>query len=452
MTTKTRARRRGRLAALAIVAALVAGACGSSDTPEANSTSTTAPAADHVTITGVPGVSDTEIRYALLGTNSNNPTGICYLECFTDGVEAYFAYRNDQGGIYGRQLTLGTPVDDELGKTLERSIEVISKNDAFGVFDIPILGDGFPQFTKAGWPVYTFLTDHELGAQPNIFGSYAIACILGCPRLDYAYVARTLGVTKIAALSYSYTALSKACADQVEISFDKYKAVTGGATVVYKNSDLVFGFPNGIAPEVTAMKKAGVELIFTCLEENGNRAIAQESLRQGLDAPIVHYAGFDEAPFTANASTSEGHVIGTHLRPFLATPSSGQKLFKQWMGKTGAKELGEVAVHGWIAADLAYQGLEAAGPSFDRQQVIDATNALKGYTADGWIPARELGKNHVAPTPDDPITHGEQPFCFSYLQVHEGKFALMEPATREKPYVCWPGTTYDWSEPVARTF
>ena len=29
---------------------------------------------------------------------------------------------------------------------------------------------------------------------------------------------------------------------------------------------------------------------------------------------------------------------------------------------------------GWINADLAYEGLVAAGPDFDRQKVIDATN------------------------------------------------------------------------------
>jgi hypothetical protein len=452
MHTKTRARARGRLAAVAVIAALVAGACGSSSKSTAGSTSTSAGPGQHVSITGVPGVSDSEIRYALLGTNSNNPLGNCYLDCFADGVKAYFAYRNSQGGIYGRKLTLDAPVDDELGKALDHTIEVISKNDALGVFDIPVLGNGYPQLTKAGWPVYTYLTDHQLGAQPNIFASYAVACLVGCPRIDYAYVARALGVTKIAALSYGYTDFSKACADQVGISFDKYKAVTNGAKVVYKNSDLVFGFPNGIAPEVTAMKKAGVQLVFTCLEENGNKAIAQEAQRQGLDAPIVHYAGFDEAPFTANASIFEGHVIGTHLRPFVAKPSTGQTLFKQWMGKTSSRATNEVAVHGWIAADLAYQGLKAAGPSFDRQKVIDATNALKGYTADGWIPARDLGKNHASATASDPVTHGEQPFCFSYLKVHDGKFELMKPETADKPYVCWPGTTYDWSDPVARSF
>ena len=36
-----------------------------------------------------------------MGTNSNNPLGTCVLDCFSDGVEAYFAFRNSQGGIFG---------------------------------------------------------------------------------------------------------------------------------------------------------------------------------------------------------------------------------------------------------------------------------------------------------------------------------------------------------------
>src|SRR5947209_4188498 len=67
-----------------------------------------------VAISGVPGVSDSEIRYSSLGTNSNNPLGTCVLDCFDDGIKAYFDFRNSTGGIYGRKLVLSKTVDDEL--------------------------------------------------------------------------------------------------------------------------------------------------------------------------------------------------------------------------------------------------------------------------------------------------------------------------------------------------
>ena len=35
-------------------------------------------------ITGVPGVTDDEIRFSAFGTNSNNPLGTCVLDCFVE--------------------------------------------------------------------------------------------------------------------------------------------------------------------------------------------------------------------------------------------------------------------------------------------------------------------------------------------------------------------------------
>jgi hypothetical protein len=61
---------------------------------------------------------------------------------------------------------------------------------------------------------------------------------------------------------------------------------------------------------------------------------------------------------------------------------------------------------GWIAADLAYQGLVEAGPEFDRAKVIAATNTLTAYSADGLINPIDWSRQHVPPTQDDPKTHG----------------------------------------------
>src|SRR5512132_68475 len=67
-----------------------------------------------VEISGVPGVTDDEIRYSVIGTKSNNPLGTCILDCYASGIKAYFAYRNSEGGIYGRDLVLSEELDDEL--------------------------------------------------------------------------------------------------------------------------------------------------------------------------------------------------------------------------------------------------------------------------------------------------------------------------------------------------
>lgn len=39
---------------------------------------------------------------------------MCILDCYQDGIRAYFAFRNSQGGTYGRKLTMNKVLDDEL--------------------------------------------------------------------------------------------------------------------------------------------------------------------------------------------------------------------------------------------------------------------------------------------------------------------------------------------------
>jgi branched-chain amino acid transport system substrate-binding protein len=444
MSTNHHAASRRRLRAVLVIVAMLAAACGSDGDDEATSTTT----GEAVPMAGVPGVTATEIRYAAIGTDSNNPTGTCYMECFLNGVRAHFAYRNSEGGIYGRKLALDTPLDDELGKNLEKAVQVISADDTFGAFSMPIIGTGYAAFHEKGWPLYTYLTDHKTAAgMENLFASYSVACLGACPRIDYPFVMEATGSKKAAVLGFG---VAKGCVGQAEATFEKYADVTD-ARIAYTNEELAFGLPNGIAPEVTAMKKAGVDLVFGCLDSNTMKALAQEAARQSYDPTLVFYAGFNQAFFEENASVLDGSVIGTHLRPLFSTPTPGQKAYRTWMEKSG-KPLDENSVHGWIAADLAYKGLEAAGAPLTRAKVIAATNALKGYTADGWINPRDIGRSHEPQTPTDAATHGETPYCMSYFRLADRDFEVLAPGTDAKPYICWPGTTYDYSEPEARSF
>src|SRR5688572_18928902 len=105
-----------RLATACCAVVLLAGACGNSsgeqagpdgDGPAAGSATVTDEERDtFVELSGVPGVTDDEIAYTVIGTKTGNPLGICILDCYADGIRAYFAFRNSEGGIYGRQLVL----------------------------------------------------------------------------------------------------------------------------------------------------------------------------------------------------------------------------------------------------------------------------------------------------------------------------------------------------------
>src|SRR4051794_4883947 len=115
----------GRLAAVGVLVALVAGACGNSKSQSAPTTSpantgpaaTVAPATDLTKFVAGrgPGVDDKkkEIRVAVV-TTATNPIGGKYAQ-YADGLQAYFDMINAKGGIYGRKLVIVKRRDDTVG-------------------------------------------------------------------------------------------------------------------------------------------------------------------------------------------------------------------------------------------------------------------------------------------------------------------------------------------------
>jgi hypothetical protein len=435
------------VAVVALVAVAAAG-CGSSSKSAA--TSTTASTVKAVPITGVPGVTDDEIRFAALGTITNNPTGACTLACMADGIRAYFAYRNDQGGVFGRKLVLSKVVDDELGKNKDRALEIAASNDYFGAFGSPVLATGWADIAAAHMPLFVWNIVANEAAQPSIFTNNGVPCRT-CLQRDVPFAVKLAGAKKVATLGYGISTSSKVCANTYATSIDHYSNEIGGAKTVYKKDDLAFGLPNGVGPEVTAMKEAGVDFVFGCLDLNGMKAVAQEMARQNMKATLLHRGSYDAAFIQAGGSLFEGNFVEAHFRPFEAdTAGTSLGAFKQWMAKAN-KRLTEPAMFGWIAADMAYTGIKLAGQPFDRQKVIDALNTkATSYTAGGLIPPVDFGNNHQAPTATD-LTHALKQDCNVFLKVHNGTMQVVG-GTREKPFVCFPGDTTEWSEPTFVNF
>ena len=442
-----------RALCVAALVGLLAGACSNAS----NNTSATGTSATSGSSSGgpnrSPGVKANEIDFSALGTNSNNPLGTCVLSCYLDGVNAYFAWRNSQGGIYGRKLVVpkADVYDDQLMKNQAEALQIISANDTFATFSAAELATGWPSLSKAGIPVYQWAIHPETASGlMNSFGHLPVVCIT-CTSRWTAYLAEVAHVTKVAALGYSIEQDSKDCADGAKATYEKYGSDVGGAKVVYLNDGLGFGLPNGIGPEVSAMKAAGVQMIIGCLDLNAMKTIAQELHRQGMsNVVLVHPNTYDQAFVKAAGDLFDGDLVVAEFRPFEADPGdSTLATYKEWMAKTG-KTLSEIAMVGWINADEAYQGIKAAGPNFTRQSVVDATNKMTNYTASGLIAPIDWSRQHVAPTEADPATHGSKYDCAALVKVVNSAFEVV--ADKATPWLCWPGDTRDWSEPTQMNF
>jgi ABC-type branched-subunit amino acid transport system substrate-binding protein len=440
-----------RCAAVFALVLLVAAACGSDDDDgEKSSPTTSKSSGENVHLEGVPGVTDTEINFAVIGTKANNPLGTCILDCYLSGVRAHFAFRNDEGGIYGRDLVVSKVLDDELTKNQVRAKEIISANDVFAGFQATLYASGWADLDEAGMPTFSWgIHFNEANGRESIFNTNAMNCGTCTGRL-VPYAAASVKAKRAASLGYGVSQNSKDCANAVANSYREYKADTG-VDVVYVNDDVAFGMPNGIGPEVTAMKNAKVDFISTCFDLNGMKTLAQELQRQGMDDVVLYHPNtYDQNFVKAAGDLFEGDIVSIQFRAFEAD-ASGSALddFLEWMKKTNAK-VTELAMQGWINATLAYEGLEAAGPNFDRAKVIAAINKMTAFSADGLINPIDWTRQHVPPTQDDPYTHGFLKECAVQVKVVNGAFKTVAP--KDKPWICFDNKTRDWSEPEFTDF
>jgi ABC-type branched-subunit amino acid transport system substrate-binding protein len=431
---------------LAVTALVVAGCSNSKE----EGGSTVAKAGDgSASANDAPGVSDDEIRFAAFGTQANNPLGTCVLDCYTDGINAYFAFRNSEGGVHGRDLVLSTVLDDELTKNQQRALEVLSADDTFAAFSATQVPSGWAAMAEAGVPLYTWsIHPAEATGKDSIFGYSGVLCVK-CTTRAPIYAGTLVDATTVGTLGYSVSASSSDCAAGAADSVERY-GPDSGQVLGYTNDDLAFGLPNGIGPEVTAMKKAGVDFVIGCLDLNGMKTLAQELERQGMEEVVMfHPNTYDESFVGEAGDLFEGDIVNVSFRPFEADPGDSLLAdFQHWMKKSD-REITELAMIGWINADLAYQGLVDAGEGFDRARVIAATNELTGYTAGGLIPPVDWSRQHEPPAEDDALTHGPAQQCTAFVQVEDGEFELV--GDQAKPFRCWDPSDRDWAEPRPRS-
>jgi ABC-type branched-subunit amino acid transport system substrate-binding protein len=435
---------------------VLAAACGNSGDDEADGTEpgttvATEPGATTTTAdlsTNNPvdekGVSDTEITFTSISTITNNVLGTDIGNAFNDGIEGYFEWRNSQGGIWGRDLVLGEKRDDQLGLNQQAAQEMVAQDDSLGAFVATLQFTGADVLNDAGVPTFGWNIHPQFADRPAIYGHTAPLC-LGCSGKYMPYLAKSVGATKVALLGYSVENSAK-CVDGLEESFDLY-GDEAGAEVVFSDNTLAYGLPGGVAPQVSAMKEAGVDFITTCMDLNAMKTLAEELEKQGMGDVVMHHPNTYNQDFVAaNADLFEGDIVVTLFAPFEYEVGEQQEAFFEY---TDDSTRGELTMIGWIAADIAYTGLVKAGPDFDRAKVIAALNATTDYTAGGFVAPIDWSRQHP-----DPVTNPDaasDQSCFSPVRIVDGKF---EPylAPIDKPFLCMDNTTEELGEPVATSF
>lgn len=430
-----------RLRILAVLTALVlvSAACGNS---KSDTTATTAPKQGTTQTTGdittkvpvdAPGVTDSDITVNVI-SSTKNPLHGRYGE-IADGMQAYFNMVNADGGLYGRNLKIGKRRDDIVGlQSREQVQQALASDNAFATFIATLMFSGADLLQKAGQPTFGWNINSEYGDKNALFGNQSALCnAKDCLLMFGSWLAKKLGITKVAVLAYGVAQQSIDCGQGTVASFEHY----GTAKVVFKDFSLGFAEPD-LSAQVSQMKAKGAQMVFTCMDRDETLTLAKEMKKQKLNAIQELPNGYDAAFIKANAKYYEGSYVVPQFTALEWKPQLPEiKLFRKWMAAQN-KPIYEISVIGWIAAYQFVLGLKLAGPEFSQAKVISALNTQTDVTVNGLIPSIDWTTAHI-----DPVKHPESRekiACANFLVIKDGVFTPTF-ATVDKPYVCLDNTS-----------
>jgi ABC-type branched-subunit amino acid transport system substrate-binding protein len=430
-----------RTVAAAIAVVLVAAACSNSKsqtkakttlpkgTLPPGATTTIGDIKKFVHLDGVKGVTDKTIRTTAVIAVTNLIGG--HYKEMMDGVNAYFAMVNSEGGIYGRKLVNVRVRDDQGGNNLQETQNSLAQDNAFANFGATYIQfSGAGALDQAGQPAFIWNINPEFGGHNNIFANETALCF-DCSAPTLPWFAKQTKRHRVGILGYGVPS-SKLCGQGTETSFKDYGAAAD-AKVVYR--DYTIGFGQQLTSQVAKMKQAHVDLVATCMDLHETQILGKELKKQGLDAIQTLPNGYDAGYIAANADVYEGAYVASQYTALEHQPQIPEiKLFLSWLQKTGKKFV-ELSAVGWILADMFVTGLKLAGPNFTQAKVIDAINSLTNYSDNGFIQPINWSKGHIDPEKDKSVL--DEDVCSNWVKVHNGKF---EPVFDEpgKQWICLP--------------
>ncbi len=363
---------------------------------------------------------------------------------------AYFKVINDQGGIYGRKLTVVSDRDDVVGTlNVQQTTSSLANDNAFATFEATQQLTAADMLAKAHMPTFIWNIDPESASTPtsdhsNIFGTNSSICF-SCPGPLNAWLAEQNGFTKVGVLGYGVSAESKLCASGTRDAYKQYS--NGKVQVVFYDDTLPFAAD--LTADVQNMKDKGVQYVNTCMDTNEVIKLQKEMKKQNLNTLQNLPNAYDHDFVRDNAALFEGNFIEPLYAPWEADPQSPAT--KAYL--TGIKAITndpvELTEFGWIDAMQFVDGLKGAGPEFTQQKVINYLNAQRAYTAEGLVPPIDWTTGHIDPMKHKEVRQKEQ--CQPVMQMKGGKFVLYK-TPPDKPFTCLDTAKGADQTPVYKSF
>jgi ABC-type branched-subunit amino acid transport system substrate-binding protein len=341
-----------------------------------------------------------------------------------DGVNAFFAYQNSQGGVCGRALKLDF-LDDNLDASQNQSdYQQLAAKD-FGIvgsFSVVDEGGAGVIAQHPDMPDVSYALSKARFSLPNNFSPQPLK-VPGWRLGPLTYFKNTYGpgvITKVAYFTEDVQSAKDAASGEMAA------AQSLGYQFVY--SRVTEPTDTDFTADVNNMKNKGVKAVFMAGDAGQMARIAAAMKAQGFTVPLSNWGanGYDPQFISQSQGGSEGASIDIQTALYQGQDSNVPEvaLFNQWLQKVGGKP-DFFAAMGWASARLMVQALQQTpGGKPTRQAVMSTLKGIHKFDSNGLLaPADPAGK--VPPT------------CWVLADVKGGKF-VRDPAT-PSGFRCDPG-------------
>jgi ABC-type branched-subunit amino acid transport system substrate-binding protein len=336
------------------------------------------------------------------------------------GAQAYFAYVNSQGGIFGRQLRLEV-ADDQLDCGQNRTQHLAQAGHVFGWVSSLSLYDncGAPvlqQHKDMSEVAVSFST--QAGGLKNSFSINPLVPGYRLGSLQYYKQKFPGAITHAASL-----------VGNIGSAVEIFKGIQKAAESVGYRWDYVRDYSPGetdFTSDIIQMRQKGIQFLYFVSADSHTIAKVLNAAKQQNWKPQVIAVGAGDAAYDPSfipeaGAASEGLYADQPHAAFFNTSDAripGVGLYQQWMNKTGAAKHEDLySAWGWGSAALAVQALKAAGPKLTRQAFLTALGKVHHFDGNGMFAASD-------PAGKKPST------CYVVLKVVHGAWQRTDtPAT-----------------------
>jgi ABC-type branched-subunit amino acid transport system substrate-binding protein len=336
------------------------------------------------------GIAPDSISLGQVGTISGPIPGLS--QTAVNGVRAYIAYRNSQGGVCGRELQLVNG-DDRLDAGQNRAEHARLAERVFGfVGGWSVADDGGAAFLQGtNIPDVGIAISESRFLLPNNFSSNPIDLEGGGTRTIFDYMVANYQVDS-AGVVWGAQATARARAQ----GFIRDLEAMGIPVKVQREVAIT---ETNYVPVAQEIENQGVDLVITALEMTGIGRLAQSFQQVGYQPAVPYYGAqsYGQRFLELAGDAADGTILGlTH--PIVEDAGGGGILdeFVAWNERVNpGQEIDFFTFQGWVAADMFADAILAAGPAPTRDSVLEVLRTYTAFDADGLVasfnPAGKVG-------------------------------------------------------------